>query len=366
MPEKIPFLDLKEQYLSIKNEVQEAVSKVFEQTAFSSGSFVTEFENNFAEYIGVKNVVGVNNGTSALHLCLLALGIKEGDEIVLPVNTFIATAWAPCYVKAKLIFVDCDSETWNINLEEIENKISSKTKAIIGVHLYGQPCDIVGLKNICTKHNLFFIEDCAQAHGAKCNGKTVGGFGDISAFSFYPGKNLGAFGEAGAVVSNNKIYIDKIRVLINQGSEKKYYHDVIGFNMRMDGVQGAILNVKLKHLSAWTKRRQEIATMYQSGIKNDKIKTQLLQKNAESVFHLFVITSKDRDNLMNYFHEKNIFPGIHYPVPIHLQKAFSYLNHKKRDFPNAEYLSEHCLSLPMFPELKNETVDYVIEQLNNY
>src|SRR3972149_4757287 len=314
MQNKIPFLDLKEQYLSIKDEVNIAISKVFEQTAFSSGHFVTEFENNFGKYIGVKNVVGVNNGTSALHLCLLALGIQENDEIIIPANTFIATAWAPCYVNANPVFVDCDSQTWNIDVAAIEKIITSKTKAIVGVHLYGQPCDIDTLKKICDKHKLFLIEDCAQSHGAKYSGKIVGGFGDISAFSFYPGKNLGAFGEAGAVVSNNKNYIDKIRILINQGSAKKYYHDLVGYNMRMDGVQGAVLNVKLNHILKWTKRRQEIAALYKSKIKNPKIKFQHQLENTESVFHLFVITAEKREDLMAYLNEKNIFPGIHYPV----------------------------------------------------
>jgi dTDP-4-amino-4,6-dideoxygalactose transaminase len=366
MRKQIPFLSLKEQYQEIKTEVLDVVAKVFDDTAFSAGNYVSEFEKNFSKICAVENVVAVNNGTSAIHLCMLALGIKQDDEVIVPANTFIASAWGACYVNAKPVFVDCDPQTWNIDASKIEEKITAKTKAVVGVHLYGQPFDIDAVKAIAEKHKLFLVEDCAQSHLAKYKGKLVGSFGDISAFSFYPGKNLGAYGEAGAVVSKNKQLIDAIRVLINQGSEKKYYHNVIGYNMRMDGVQGAILNLKLNYIKAWTKRRNAIAKMYQQGIKNTLITMQHLPENYESAYHLFVITNENRDHLMEYLNANGIAPGIHYPVPIHLQKAFSYLNYKKNDFPNSEYLSEHCLSLPMYPELTDEEVNYVIEKVNNF
>ena len=366
MQKKIPFLDLKEQYLSIKDEITDSVLSVLEETAFTLGPFVNSFEENFAKYLSAENIVGVSNGTDALHLCMRALGIKEGDEVILPANTFIATAWGVCHVGATPVFVDCDSKTWNIDATAIEERITSRTKAVIGVHLYGQPFDVASVKKICEKHNLFLIEDCAQAHGAVYHGKSAGTMGDMAAFSFYPGKNLGAYGEAGAVASANKNYTDKVRMLINQGQSKKYYHDVIGYNMRMDGVQAAVLNVKLKYLSAWTARRNKIAKMYLEGIKNEKLVFQQLLENTYSVYHLFVVTAPDRDDLMQYLNQRNIFPGIHYPVPIHLQKAFVNLNYGRGDFPNTEILSAHCLSLPIYPELKDDEVEYIIDQLNHY
>ncbi|MEW6468019.1 MAG: DegT/DnrJ/EryC1/StrS family aminotransferase [Bacteroidota bacterium] len=366
MPKKIPFLDLREQYLSIRDEVTAAIDRVFDRTAFSAGEFVTAFENDFSRYIRVDHVAGVNSGTSALHLCLLALGIKPGDEVIVPANTFIATAWAPCYAGAKPVFADCEPGTWNISPAAIERKISPRTKAVIGVHLYGQPFNISAVKRLCKNHGLFLVEDCAQSHGATYENKVTGVFGDIAAFSFYPGKNLGAYGEAGAVASGNAAYIDHIRMLINQGSRKKYCHETIGYNMRMDGVQAAILSVKLRHLSAWTARRREIARMYRDGIKHPAIRMQQTETGAVPAYHLFVITADDRDDLMSYLNGHGIFPGIHYPLPLHLQKAFEPLGYKRGDFPNAEHLSEHCLSLPMYPELKNEDVEYIIYTLNAY
>lgn len=366
MNRKINFLDLKEQYFTIREEVLQAVEDVFENTAFSSGPYVTDFEKSFASYLGVDHVVGVNNGTSALHLCMLALGIKAGDEVIVPANTFIATAWGVCHANATPVFADCDPATWGIDPDSAEAKITSRTKAIIGVHLYGQPCELDALRDLCSRRGLFLIEDCAQSHGAVYKGAVTGAVGDIAAFSFYPGKNLGAYGEAGAVASNNKEYIDKIRMLINQGSVRKYYHEQVGYNMRMDGVQGAILNVKLKHLPRWTRRRQEIADAYRKGITSKKITLQKVQDHAEHVYHLMVIAVDDREHLMEYLASHNIFAGIHYPVPVHLQKAFAYMGHNEGDFPNAEHLSAHCLSLPMYPELKDEDVQYIIEKLNNY
>jgi len=366
MNKKIPCLDLKGQHQQIKKEVFEAFERVYEQTAFSGGSFVEEFEKYFARFCETKYAVGVNNGTTALHLAMLALGIGAGDEVIIPANTFIATAWGVSYTGAIPVFVDCNPDTWEMDMSQLESKITSKTKAVIGVHLYGQPFDIHTAQSICKKHKLFLIEDAAQAQGARYMDKPVGGFGEMACFSFYPGKNLGACGEAGGLTTNNEAYYKHLQSLRNHGSVVRYYHDEIGYNMRMGGLEGASLTIKLKYLPDWNKRRKEIAGRYQQGIKNPKIKMQVQPSGHESVFHLFVITTEKRDELIKFLNEKNIFPGLHYPVPCHLQKAYASLGYKKGDFPNSEYLAEHCLSLPMYAELSGEDVDYVIDTLNRY
>jgi len=366
LTDRINFLDLKDQYSQIKDEAQLAIQNVIDQTAFSGGSFSEEFEENFAAYCHAKYAVGVNSGTSALHLAMIAAGIGEGDEVILPANTFIATAWGVSYVNATPVFVDCDPETWNIDSAQIEKMITSNTKAIIGVHLYGQPFDIDAVKTVAEKNNLLLIEDSAQAHGAEYKEQKVGSLCEMGCFSFYPGKNLGAYGEGGAVTTNTEKYYKHIKKLQSHGSNKKYYHDEIGYNMRMDGIQGAVLNVKLKYIDAWNRRRVEIAGMYWEGIKNPAIKLQRQPDWAASVYHLFVITCDDRGHLLTYLNEHNVYPGQHYPVPCHLQKAYEYLGHKEGDFPNSEYLSAHCLSLPIYAELSNEKVQRVIDLLNDY
>lgn len=366
MDQKIPCLDLKGQHAQIKKEVFEAFEKVYENTAFSGGPFVEEFEKAFAQYCGTAHAVGVNNGTTALHLAMLALGIGEGDEVILPANTFIATAWGVSYVGAIPVFVDCDPDTWEIDATKIEAAITPKTKAIAGVHLYGQPFDIDAVSAICKKHNLFLVEDAAQAQGARYKGTTVGGFGEMACFSFYPGKNLGACGEAGGITTNNADYTKHLHSLRNHGSVVRYYHDEIGFNMRMGGLEGASLSIKLKYLEGWNNRRRSIAKRYQAEIKNDKIKMQSQPEWADSIYHLFVVTTEDRDGLMKFLNEHNIFPGLHYPVPCHLQKAYSHLGYKQGDFPHSEYLASHCLSLPMYAELTDEQVSVVIETLNKW
>jgi len=363
---KIPFLDLKKQYLQIKDEIRSAIDDVLDNTAYSHGPFVEKFESDLAKYCGTSYALGVNTGTSALHLAMLALGIGEGDEVIIPANTFIATAWGVSYVNATPVFVDCDPGTWNIDPSKIEEKITAKTKAIIGVHLYGQPFDIDAVAAIAKKHNLYLVEDCAQSIGAEYKGKKTGGFGEMGCFSFYPGKNLGAYGEGGGLTTNNEGYYKNIQSLRNHGSTERYYHDELGFNYRMDGIQGAVLDVKLKYIDEWNNRRKIIAKMYQTGITNDKIKMQSQPEWSDSIYHLFVITTEDRDGLMKYLQANNIFPGLHYPVPCHLQKAYKGLGYKKGDMPNSEYLAEHCLSLPMFAELANEEVTRVVESINAY
>lgn len=363
---KIACLDLKDQHRQIKQEVFEVFEKVYDTAAFSGGIFVEEFEQNFAAFCGTKYAVGVNNGTSALYLAMLTLGIGAGDEVIVPANTFIATAWGVSYTGATPVFVDCTEETWQIDVTKIEERINHKTKAIIGVHLYGQPCDVEAVKAICEKHQLHFLEDAAQAQGAQYKTTPVGGFGELGCFSFYPGKNLGACGEAGGITTNNASYYKHLLSLRNHGCEVRYYHDELGFNMRMGGLEAASLNVKLKYLATWNSCRREIAKRYQTEIDNPAITLQEQPSWAYSVYHLFVIITDDRNDLLDYLNENNIYPGLHYPVPCHLQKAYKHLDYKKGDCPNAEYLAQHCLSLPMYAELGDDEVSYVISVLNNY
>lgn len=364
--EKISFLDLRGQHQQIKEELFEAFEKVYENTSFSGGPFVEEFEKNFAAFCQTKHAVGVNSGTSALHLAMIALGIGPGDEVIVPANTFIATAWGVSYTGAKPVFVDCTSDTWQLDAAKIEEKITPHTKAIIGVHLYGQPFDIKAIQSICRKHNIFLLEDAAQAHGANYKGTPVGGFGEMACFSFYPGKNLGACGEGGGITTNNETYYSHLLSLRNHGCTERYFHDEVGYNMRMGGLEGSSLNVKLKYLPDWNRRRREIALKYQNGISNENLQLQSQPDWAESVYHLFVVTTQDRDQLMKYLNGNNIFPGLHYPVPCHLQRAYEELGYKEGDCPQAEYLAKHCLSLPMFAELSDVEVGYVIDILNAY
>ncbi len=363
---KIPCLDLKGQHEQVRKEIFEAFEKVYHATAFSGGPFVEDFEQQFSAFCDVRYAVGVNNGTSALHLAMLALGIGAGDEVIIPANTFIATAWGVSYTGAIPVFVDCDPATWEIDPRKIEEKITAKTKAVIGVHLYGQPFDINAVREICTNHGLFLLEDAAQAQGASYHGKPVGGFGEMACFSFYPGKNLGACGEAGGITTNNEIYYKHLQSLRNHGSMVRYYHDEIGFNMRMGGLEGASLSIKLKYLPEWNTRRKEIAGYYHRNVNNSRIRMQVQPAGHDSVFHLFVVTTENRDELMKFLNERQIFPGLHYPVPCHLQKAYTSLNYKKGDCPNSEYLAEHCLSLPMYAELSDEEVAYVVDAINSY
>lgn len=363
---KIPCLDLKGQHKQIKAEIFEAFEKVYENTAFSGGPFVEEFEKGFSSYCGTKYAVGVNNGTTALQLAMLALGIGVGDEVIVPANTFIATAWGVSHVGATPVFVDCTSDTWELDVAKIEEKITAKTKAIIGVHLYGQPFDMDAVEAICKKHNLYMVEDAAQAQGARYKGITVGGRGEMACFSFYPGKNLGACGEAGGITTNNEAYTKHLQSLRNHGCTVRYYHDEIGYNMRMGGLEGASLSVKLKYLEGWNNRRREIAKRYHAEISNPKVKLQVQPEWADSIYHLFVVTTDDRDGMIKFLNGENVFPALHYPVPCHLQKAYAHLNYKEGDCPNSEYLAAHCLSLPMYAELTDEEVSHVIAAVNKY
>ena len=364
---KIPFLDLKAQHKTIKKEVESILQEVLANTAFASGPFVQKFEEEFAEFCGPKYCIAVNSGTSALHVALLAHGIQPGDEVITVPNTFIATTWAITYCGAKPVFVDVDPETWLMNPDLIEQAITPKTKAILPVHLYGQPADMDDINVIAKKHNLIVIEDAAQAHAAAYKGKRVGILGNTTCFSFYPGKNLGAYGEGGAVVTDDENIASHIHMLRDHGQPKKYYHDFVGFNYRMDGLQGAVLSVKLKYLQEWTDKRNDIARRYSVGLKDiDGLQVPHVLDNAVSAFHLYVIHTEKRDELIKYLQEQGVSTGLHYPIPIHLQKAYKKLNHKKGDFPITEKNAAQCLSLPMFPELEDKFVNEVIEILNHF
>ncbi|MEO0144738.1 MAG: DegT/DnrJ/EryC1/StrS family aminotransferase [candidate division WOR-3 bacterium] len=362
----IPFFELKRQAKILKDEILKELEKIIDSCEFSLGSAVEEFERNFANYLNVKYVIGLNNGTSALHLAMRALDIKEGDEVILPSLTFIATAWCVSYVGAKPVFVDVDEETWQISPEDVKKKITKNTKAIIGVHLYGQPFDIKKIMDIAKEYNLHLIEDCAQAHGAEYYNKKVGTFGIINTFSFYPTKNLGSYGEAGAISTNDENIANRIKILRNQGQIKKYEHIEIGYNMRMEGFQGAVLNVKLKYLDKWNNRRIEIANRYLNEIKNPKIAFQKLVEGSKGVYHLFVIKVKDRDKFVSHLEKFKIGYAFHYPKPIHLQKAYSFLGYKEGSLPITEELTKTTISIPIFPELTDEEVDYIIKALNEY
>jgi len=362
----INFFDLKKQSRSIKKELLKTIGNVITDAAFSAGPYVEKFEHMFAKFIGTKYAIGLNSGTSALHLAMILLHVGKEDEVIVPANTFIATAWAVSYVGAKPVFADCDPNTWEIDPNDVEKKITAKTKAVIGVHLYGQPFDIDAVKKITKRHKLLLVEDCAQAHGALYKNKKVGSFAEMGCFSFYPSKNLGALGEAGEITTNKKSYMKELKILRNQGSTKKYFHNQIGFNMRMEGIQGAVLSLKLKYLETWNKRRKTIARLYQQQINNPKIKKQFQPKWAESVYHLFVVAVENRPHFLHYLEVKGIGYSIHYPLPCHLQKAFKYLHYHQGDLPIAEKLANQCVSIPIYPEMTNDQIEKVIDVLNKY
>jgi dTDP-4-amino-4,6-dideoxygalactose transaminase len=359
-------LDLSRQHQVLKKEIFEAFEKVYDRTAFSGGPFVEEFERKFEAYIRASHVIGVANGTVALHLALEALDIGAGDEVIVPANTFIATAWGVSHAGAQPVFVDCREDTWEIDERQIEALITPRTKAIIGVHLYGQPFDIDAVKSICEKNNLHMIEDAAQAQGARYKGMRAGTTGTLSCYSFYPGKNLGACGEAGGIATNSESLNARLRSLRNHGSVTRYYHDEVGYNYRMGGLEAASLGVKIKYLDEWNARRGEIARQYRGAILNQRVRMQVKPEWAESANHLFVVTTEDRDRFVKYLASHDIIAAFHYPVPCHLQRAYRHLSHSPGDFPNSEYLASHCVSLPMFPELTDEEVQRVIDAINAY
>ncbi|MFX0197081.1 MAG: DegT/DnrJ/EryC1/StrS family aminotransferase, partial [Candidatus Hodarchaeota archaeon] len=323
----VPFVDLKAQYEKIGEEIRNAIEDVILDSAFIGGKYLKSFEENFADYIGIKHCVGVGNGTDALFIALKALGIKAGDEVVTAANSFIATSEAITMTGAQVVFIDCDKDTYNIDINKIEESISTKTRAIIPVHLYGQPVDMDGIMDFAEKHELYVIEDAAQAHGAEYKNRKVGTFGHVGCFSFYPGKNLGAYGDGGAVVTDDDSLAKKMRMMANHGRIGKYNHEFEGVNSRLDGLQAAILDVKLRHLEKWNKRRQEVAWRYSEAL-HDLIYTPKERPDVRHVYHLYVIRVRNRDNMRAILSERGVATGIHYPVPLPFLKAYQYLGHR--------------------------------------
>lgn len=366
MSTHIKRIDLTRDYNAHREEYLEAIERVCRDTAFSGGKYADAFDREFAEYVGVPYACGVNNGTSALHLAMLALGVGPGDEVIVPANTYIATAWGVSYTGATPVFVDCTADTWELDTALLEERITPRTRGILGVHLYGQPFDYAGARAVADRHGLFVAEDCAQAHGAKFEGRNVGALGDIACFSFYPGKNLYAFGEGGSVTCKDEGHYRHMTRLKNQGCDVTYYHDEIGYNYRLEGLQGAVLSVSLKYLPQWTARRQEIGRRYHREIANPLIQMQVHPGNTETVFHLFVIQVEERDRFIQYMADADVECNRHYPVPCHLQKAYAHLGYGKGSCPNAERLAERCVTLPLFPEMRQDEIERVIELCNGF
>ena len=362
---KIPFLDLKAQYQSIRHEILPALEAVCESCGFAQGPAAQAFEQEFAAYCGVKHCVSLNTGTSALHLAMRCLDIGPGDEVILPAMTFIATAWGISYVGAKPVFVDIDPVRRTLDPNKLEAAITRRTKAIVPVHLYGMPADMGPILETAGKHGIPVIEDAAQAHGARYQGKRVGQFGRIACFSFYPGKNLGAYGEGGALVTDDNHLAARTRALREHAQSQRYYHDEIGYNYRMDGFQGAVLSIKLKHLDAWNAVRSAHAKRYTELLAGSPVTTPATFPDSESVWHCYVVELDERDRVRQLLTEAGIDTALHYPRPLHLQKAYASLGHKPGDFPVSERLAGRCLSLPMFAELTGEQIHAVGLAMNS-
>ena len=363
---KIPFVSFKPMEKELDSELRGAFERVYSASWYIEGKEDAEFEKMFAEFCDTKYCIGVGNGLDALMLAPKAFGIGEGDEVIVPSNTYIATALAVTYVGARPVFVEPKIETFNIDPDRIEAAITDKTKAIMPVHLYGQACEMDSIMDIARKHDLKVIEDCAQAHGATYKGQRVGSFGDAAGFSFYPGKNLGALGDAGAVVTNNKELADKIRALGNYGSDYKYHHIYKGNNSRLDELQAAFLAAKLPHMDKINAERRKIADRYLSEIKNDKIFLPVVMDDMVPVWHVFGIRCAERDELEKYLNDKGIGTNKHYPIPMHLQECYKDLGYKEGDFPIAEEISKTELSLPMYYGMNDEEIQYVIDAINKF
>jgi dTDP-4-amino-4,6-dideoxygalactose transaminase len=359
----VPFVDLKAQYHSIKDEINEAVLDVLESTQFVLGKGVAAFEESFAPYCQADHAIGVNSGTSALHLALLASGVGPGDEVITVTFTFVATAAAIEYAGARPVFVDIDPVSYTMDVNQIEDAITERTKAIIPVHLYGQPADMDPIMDIARRHNLIVIEDAAQAHGAEYKGRRAGSIGHLGCFSFYPGKNLGAYGEGGAVVTNNADYARTVRMLRDWGQESKYRHVLKGYNYRMEGFQGAILDVKLRHLEDWLEARRLHAARYNELLTGSEFETPAEMPYSRHVYHIYAVRASRRDALRDALREREIHTGIHYPYPVHLLEAYDDLGYKAGDFPHSEKAAAEVLSLPMYAELTAAQIEAVATAL---
>ena len=363
---RIPWVTFGPMQKEIEKEIKDKFSEMYDTSIYIQGSEYEKFNEEFAKYCGAKYAIGVGNGLDAIMLLLRAYNIGEGDEVIVPSNTFIATALAVTYVGATPVFVEPILEEYNINPALIEEKITNKTKAIIGVHLYGQCCDMDKIKEIAKKHHLIVLEDAAQAHGALYKGKRAGSLADGAAFSFYPGKNLGALGDGGMVVTNNKEIATKVRALCCYGSDYKYHHIYKGVNSRLDEIQCGFLRIKLKHLDKWNENRREIAKRYLSEIHNDKLILPVINKNNEHVWHIFAIRCKNRDQLEKYLNDHGVGTNKHYPTPMHLQGAYADLHIPEGALPLAETISKEELSIPMYYGMTDEEVSYVIDLLNKF
>ncbi len=362
----IAFVDLKRQYKEIKIEVDDAIGGVLGSSQFILGEECERFEKEFAKFCRVKYAIGVGSGLSALELSMRALDIGPGDEVITPANSFIASSSSISFTGAKPVLVDCYENTFNIDVEKCEKAITKKTKAIMPVHLFGQVANMEKVLKLAKKYKLNVIEDACQAHGASFKNKMAGSFGDVAAFSFYPGKNLGAFGDGGIVVTSNKKIAEVIKMLRNYGQREKYIHLTLGENSRLDNIQAAILRVKLKILSKWNRKRVENAKLYNKLLKGLPLVLPKIRSNYNHVFHLYVVRIKERDKLAKFLAGKGISTQMHYPIPIHLQPAYRELGYKMGDFPIAEKLASEILSLPMFPELTNSEIKYICSQIKAF
>ena len=364
----IPFVDLRSQYLAIKGDIDQALQSVIEKTDFIGGPFVKKFEEEFASYCDARNCVGVGNGTDALFIVLKSLGIGPGDDVITVANSFVATSEAITSAGARVVFVDIDPRTYNIDVGKIEEKITPRTKAIIPVHLYGQPADMDPILDLAGRYGIKVIEDAAQAHGAEYKGRRIGSIGDAACFSFYPGKNLGAYGDAGAVVTNDDILAQKVRMYANHGRIGKYDHEVEGVNSRLDAMQAAVLTVKLKHLDRWNDHRRRNAFLYNHYLENlDVVKPHEIPR-IRAVYHLYVVRvdSGKRSGLQKHLMDMGISTGIHYPIALPCLRAYKYLGHVQSDFPHAVKAATGIVSLPMYPELTEEQILYIVKSIEDY
>ena len=366
MSDKVPYLDLAAQIRGIRQELDAALARALDNCSFCLGPDVAQFEKDFAAYCGVKHALGFNSGTSALHVAMRLHDVGPGDEVITTPFTFIATSWAISYCGARPVYVDIDDATFNLDPKLIEAAITPRTKAVLPVHLYGQPFDVDAIAAICQKHNLPFVEDAAQAHGAKYKGKTVGGFGSSACFSFYPAKNLGACGEGGALVTNDPALAARAKSLREHGSTVRYHHDEVGYNYRLEGFQGAVLGVKLKYLAQWTNERRRVAMRYHELLANTPLRLPLEAPGVESAWHLYVVRHPQRDALKTHLDAHGIGNAIHYPMPLHLQKAYANLGYKPGDFPVAEKACREVLALPMFPELTDAQIQRVATVVQDF
>lgn len=363
---KIPFLNLEPMHTQIRDEIIESFKKIYDRNWFILGQSVEEFEKEFAKYCNTDYCISCGNGLDALSIILRGYDIGKGDEVIVPSHTYIATALAVSYVGARVVFVEPDIKTFNIDVTKIEEAITNKTKAIIAVHLYGRPAETDKIKLLCEKYNLKLIEDAAQSHGAIYKNKKTGNLGDAAGFSFYPGKNLGALGDGGSIVTNDSLLAEKVRAIRNYGSTIKYNNEYKGVNSRLDEIQAEFLRIKLSHLDKWNAHRQRSAKLYLKRINNSKIILPFINSVTESIWHVFTVRTEYRDDLVNYLKDNGIETLIHYPIPIHLQKAYKDLGYNPGDFPVAETISKTVLSLPMWYGMKDDEINYVINVLNKW